>query len=204
VDVTVVVATFGDETWERLADERAVPSAEPQAPVIRAHAENLSAARNLGLSQVETEWVVHLDADDELEPGYVDAMETGTADVRGPMAHYIGPGRDHIWQPRVSGHQHDCAAECLEQGNWLLIGSAVRTDLIREAGGWREYPWSEDWSTWIRCWKAGGSFELIRDAIYRAHVRPDSRNRGATRQAKDDAHWEIHRAEFPEQYQEAA
>ena len=204
MDVTVVIGTFGGPEWVKLAHDRAVPSAEGQASVIHRHGTTLAQARNEALALVETEWVIHLDADDELDPGYVEAMNRGSADVRGPMALYLRDGQERLWQPQVAGHTHECTAECLADGNWLLIGATVRTELIRRAGGWRDFAWSEDWSTWIRCWKAGGTFELIRDAIYRAHVRLDSRNRGADQKARNAAHWEIHRAEFPELYAEAA
>jgi glycosyltransferase involved in cell wall biosynthesis len=197
VDVTVCIATFGGDEWKTLA-QRARASAEPQAPVLHVHADTLHEARNRALAAVETEFVVYLDADDELEPGYIAAMATGTADVRGPVARYIHGQRGRLWQPRVSGHQHDCTSDCLSDGNWLLIGSAVRTELLRAAGGWRDFPWSEDWDTWLRCWKAGATFELIPTAIYRAHVRTDSRNRGATREARLAAHQAIYRANFPE------
>jgi glycosyltransferase involved in cell wall biosynthesis len=197
MDATVAVATFGDRSWQEMAESRAVPSAMAQAPVIRVHGESLHEARNAALAAVYTEWIVYLDADDELEPGYIKAMATGTADVRGPVARYIRGRRERLWQPRVAGHEHNCTANCLPDGNWLLIGSAVRTDLLRRAGGWRDFPWSEDWDMWLRCWKAGGTFELIPDAIYRAHVRPDSRNRGATREARQAAHQAIHAANFP-------
>lgn len=203
MDLTVCIGTFGSDEWVETA-QRAIHSAEPQAPVIHVHGDTLHGARNAALAQVETEWVVHLDADDELEPGYVDAMSRGTADVRGPMARYVKGRQSRLWQPRVAGHRHDCTADCLPDGNWLLIGAAVRTDLVRRAGGWNDFPWSEDWDTWIRCWKTGATFELIPDAIYRAHIRMDSRNRGATQAAKLAAHWQIHRANFPECYETEA
>ena len=41
-----------------------------------------------------------------------------------------------------------------------------------------------------------GVEKCILDAVYRAHVRPDSRNRGATQQAKNDAHQAIWHDEF--------
>ena len=199
MDVTIAVPTFGDVSWMNLARERAIPSGEAQGvPVIHRHARDLAQARNHVLALVETEWVIHLDADDELEPGYVEAMSRGTADVRGPIARYVDGHRERIWQPRVFGHSHDCTGECLRDGNWLLIGSAVRTEMLRAIGGWRDFPWSEDWSTWLRCWKAGATFELIPDAVYRAHVRHDSRNRGASEEEKFAAHNAILRDAFPE------
>lgn len=196
MNVTICVGTFGSDDWYDLARERAVPSGLEQAPVVHAHRDTLAEARNAALASVESEWVVHLDADDSLDPGYVAAMAKGTADVRGPMALYVTQGGERLWQPRVAGHHHDCTADCLPHGNWLLVGAAVRTEIIRKAGGWRDWSWSEDWDTWLRCWKVGATFELVRDAIYRAYVSPQSRNRGATQADRLAAHKAIHEANF--------
>lgn len=77
-----------------------------------------------------------------------------------------------------------------------MIGAAIRTWMLRDVGGFRDFSWSEDWDVHLRLWKAGASFELIPDAIYRAWVRPDSRNRGATQAEKLAAHQAIHEANF--------
>ena len=191
MDVTVVIATFGDDSWIHLARERAIPSAEAfGVPVIHTHGPSLHEARNMGLMQVETEWVCHLDADDELEPGYFDAMAAGTADCRAPRVRYM---RRKVHSPkpimpRVAGHTHDCTAECLSEGNWLVIGSLVRADACLKVGGWRDFAWSEDWDLWVRLRAAGATFEAVEGAIYRAHVRLDSRNRGQSRDDKLAAH----------------
>ncbi len=195
MDVTVCIATYGDTSWVNLAHERAIPSAQAAgATVVHRHATTLAAARNEALALADTEWVIHLDADDELEPGYVEAMSRGSADVRGPIARYVRGLRKHLWQPRVAGHTHECTAECLVDGNWLLVGAAIRTELVHRAGGWREWPVYEDWDLFLRCHLLGASFELIRDAVYRAHVRPDSRNRAPSMQEKNRVHREITQA----------
>lgn len=190
MDVTVVVATFGADQWRQIAAERAIPSAEALGvPVVAVHGDTLHDARNAGLSQVATEWVCHLDADDELEPGYFTAMTGGTADVRAPSVVYVVDGEPKPpWMPRVAGHLHRCTAACLTDGNWLVVGSVARTELLRTVGGWRDFDWSEDWDLWLRCHLAGATFEGIRPAIYRAHARPDSRNRGADKATKLAAH----------------
>lgn len=195
MDVTVCIGTFGNHSWVDLADERAIPSVPPGIPVSHVHADTLHDARNAALAQVETEWVCHLDADDELEAGYFDRMDQGTADLRAPSVRYVNPRRHPgPYVPKVAGHDHDCTAACLTEGNWLVVGSLVRTELVREVGGWRDFSWSEDWDLWLRCHLAGASIEAIPDAVYRAHVRHDSRNRKPTLRAKHAAHQAIARA----------
>lgn len=194
-DVTVAVSTFGAASWVRLANTRAIPSARALGVhVVHNHARTLHDARNGALKQVTTPWVIHLDADDELEPGYIEAMATGTADVRAPAVRYVrGHSADWPKMPRVAGHAHDCVGACLPQGNWLVVGAAVRTELMHRIGGWRDYPVYEDWSTWLRCHLAGATIEAIPQAIYRAHVRPRSRNRSGSHELKMATHRRIER-----------
>ncbi len=196
MDMTVVVATFGAEPWADLARSRAIPSAAAQGvPVVHTHGPTLHEARNRGLAKVATEFVCFLDADDELEPGYFTAMAEGTADVRAPKVRYMVKGYpNRLWMPQVAGHRHECTAACLLYGNWIVVGAVARTDLLLRLGGFRDFPWSEDWDLWLRCHLAGATIEPIPDAIYRAHVRSDSRNRAPDRAAKLAAHQAIARA----------
>lgn len=195
MDVTVAIATYGSADWIKLAQQRAIPSVGDQAPVIYRHDDTgLAAARNATLGKIETEYVVHLDADDELTPGYIDALATGSADVRAPAVQYLREGDRYgrgARVPRVAGHRHLCEADCLTAGNWLAVGAAAPVALLREVGGWRDWPVYEDWDLFLRCYLAGATFEAIPTAIYRAFVRSDSRNRGPTRAAKDETHARI-------------
>ncbi len=200
MNVTVVVATYGTRgPFEDLAQNRAVPSAEVQAPAIHVHLPGgtLAEARNEGLRQVETEFVIHLDADDELEPGYVEAMAKGTADVRVPAVHRIWHGARPAHIPKVWGHTHDCTAECLRYGNWIVVGACVRTELVRDIG-WEEFGWSEDWGLWARCYRAGASFERIPEAVYRAYHSRTGRNR-VRREVALRWHREIEAAVWPDE-----
>lgn len=198
MEVTVCTGTFGGSAWGELANGRARASIPADVPWVHTHAGDLTQARNIALERVETEWVIYLDADDELEPGYVEAMEGGSADLRAPSVRYVQDGRSSRPRiPKVAGHHHACTGDCLPEGNWLVIGTAVRADLLREVGGWRDFPWSEDWSSWLRCWLAGATVEAVPDAVYRAYVRPDSRNRGGATQAEKIA---AHKAIYDDAY----
>lgn len=184
-----MVATYGDRSWVELALARAVPSAEAQAETIYVHADSLHNARNLGLSMVTTERVVFLDADDELEPGYIEAMDAGTAGFRAPRVRYVEDGHQYRPKmPKVAGHGHDCTAECLPMGNWLVIGTSMPTVLAKLLGGFRDWPVYEDWDLFLRAYRSGATFEAVPQAIYRAHVRRDSRNRGPSRELKESTH----------------
>lgn len=201
MDVTVVVATCGADEWADLAHQRAIPSARALGvPVLHKHLPGgtVAQARNELVGLVGSEWVVHLDADDELAPGFVDAIARGTADVRAPAVQYIRPGWGPLKprMPRVANHNHRCVGECLRQGNWLVVGAAVRTALVGRVGGWREWPMYEDWDLWLRCWLAGATVEAVPQAVYRAHVREDSRNRAPDAAARQAAHTAIYEANF--------
>ena len=197
MDVTVCVATYGHPWWSGLAQRRAVPSIYGQAATFRHyHGTSLHQARSRLLDMVETEYVCFLDADDELEPGYIEAMAAGTADIRAPSVRYVIPGnpdRAGAYIPRVAGHRHDCAGACLPEGNWIVIGAVAKTAVVKAAGGFHEHPWSEDWCLWVRCWQAGVTIERIPEAVYRAHVRADSRNRSGTAAERLEYHREIAR-----------
>ena len=98
MEVSIIVGTFGPDHWIDLAMSRAIPSAQAQpAQVIHSHAATIAEARNLGAARAETEWLVFLDADDELEAGYIDALAAADGDLRAPAVRYVTD--DHTPDP---------------------------------------------------------------------------------------------------------
>lgn len=195
MDVTIAVCTFGTDWWVQLAERRAIPSAERfGVPVVHVHGDTLHGARNEALARVDTEWVVYLDADDTLEDGYLTAMAAAPGDLRAPAVRYVGGRAYRPGIPTVAGHKHECEADCLAYGNWLVIGTAAPVELLRGVGGWRDFPVYEDWDLWARCWQAGATIARVPDAVYRAYARHNSRNRGSTTKAKRETHQAIARA----------
>jgi glycosyltransferase involved in cell wall biosynthesis len=172
--VSVVVATYGDLTfWGPLA-QRAAKSALIQTrdcEVLLQHGETLAEARNAGAEHANGDWLIFLDADDELDPGYVEAMLAGSEGLRQPATLGIVNGRADpepvIIKPR---------GKTLLDGNHLVIGTMMpRADFLA-VGGFRELWAWEDWDLFIRLWLRGLRDEPIPEAIYRVHVKEGSRN----------------------------
>jgi glycosyltransferase involved in cell wall biosynthesis len=119
-------------------------------------------ARNAGLAEVHTEWVVFLDADDVLPPEYLDQLlevaAEGDADVVYPGA--IWTYRDGRVRPHPP---REFDMRDLGTFNFVHASALVRTSVIIEAGGFaHEMKWGyEDWELWIRL--------LDRGAVFRPH-----------------------------------
>jgi glycosyltransferase involved in cell wall biosynthesis len=175
--VDVVIGTYGNfELWRALA-ERAVASVHHQSckayEIHAVHAESLAEARNLGALDGDSEWIIFLDADDELDDHYVAHMLAGEGDIRWPSTLGVVDGREDdypvLLQPKSS----------MLIGNHMVIGSMVRRKIFEDVCGFRELPCLEDWDLWIRMMLAGAAAAPCPGAIYRVHVRSASRNQDA-------------------------
>jgi glycosyltransferase involved in cell wall biosynthesis len=176
--VDVVIATYGNaDVWEVLA-QRALASAEGQTrkpdAIYRAHdseGADLSTARNQAAADSNADWLIFLDADDELDVHYVDSMLAGVGDLRWPSTLGVVDGREDDYPVLLQPKEH------ILIGNHMVIGTMVRRELFTAVGGFRAgLPVLEDWDLWIRCLLAGGVARPCPAAIYRVHVRSESRN----------------------------
>ena len=175
MSISVVIATYGDRKWNELALRRARASAMEQSgdhndQVIchHYHNETLSQARNFAAKQATRDWLIFLDGDDELEPGYLEAMMASPGDLVYPSVRYV-PSTDTPepivipWKPLVTG-------------NHMVIGTMMRRIDFFRVGGFSEYPAYEDWQLFLKLTYAGAERRLAEKAIYRAHVNPTGRN----------------------------
>ena len=182
---SIVIASHGHERWKNLARRRAWPSAENQgAEVLVEHDPDGTRAevRNRLTEQAKGDWIITLDADDELDPGYVTAMEDAFRHAVPPVENW---GRQLLLTPAISFVRNGRRERPkfmpevdLTEANWMVVGTAVPRSLLLEVGGWRTFTGSgvlnqwDDWDLWMRCVQAGAGIVKVPDAVYVAHVSP--------------------------------
>lgn len=183
--ISVVIATYGEYSWERMAHERALPSVERQAEdIVIGHDPNASIAqvRNELAKKAKGDWLCFLDADDQLSKDYITIMERHQKEraLLTPIVQQIIRGRykPPAFYPEVN----------LFSGNWLIVGTVLERSLFEEVGGFGDYPHGfEDWSLWFKCAKVGAQVVRVRNAVYLQHVNPHSKHRQGWRNRK----WQV-------------
>lgn len=185
----MLIATYGDQSWQEMAWERARPSAADQgAYEIISHYERnatIAASRNGAARQAAGDWLCFLDADDELAPGYLDAM---AAAYRGNDRVLLTPAVRHVKKGRPAAPFFFDRGISLRQDNWLVVGTLVHRDLFFEVGGFGDYPHGfEDWSLWSKCFRVGAEIVKVPDAVYVYHHNPQSKHKQGWRDRK----WQV-------------
>jgi GT2 family glycosyltransferase len=181
IHVGIVTGTYGDrEAWAPLV-RRAQRSCDRQSACNWSwrwvHRNSLQSARNEGAVAAAAEksnWLVFLDADDELDIDYVAAMTraaqaAGGACILRPATLGVANGIEDpapVLIPRRD----------LRDGNFIVIAAMIPTEHFLAVGGFDGYPVLEDWALWLKLTDAGLNVVDVPEAVYRIHVRPDSRN----------------------------
>ena len=127
---------------------------DPRIRVITQENGGLSCARNTGIRNTRTELIVTLDADDVLDPGYLECLYWGL--YYHPEAawcytsSYGFHDKEYIWQ-------YPFNAEKLKTYNFLNYTAMIRKKDILEVGGYKVEKWSyyEDWRFWLEMLSLG-------------------------------------------------
>ena len=192
MSISILIATYGAPEWSELAWSRAYPSAIEQGAceVLVRHEPDgtVASARNRLAEMAVGDFVLWCDADDELCPGYVDAMQAAFEawDVtcyRGNMEAGRKVYPNAIFapaMPKMNGGGvtsfHIPNAGKWPDANTCCIGTMYPRALFLEIGGFRELTSLEDFDLALRAVKAGARIVHVPDAVYCAHVSPGSRN----------------------------
>jgi len=169
----IVVNDGSTDATARIVEDfsQANPSIDLQ--LISGEARGVSAARNVGLSLVETGYVLFLDADDLLSSDALSRFSVSLDDAR-----YVAAlGRvlriDHDGQPLPSPDNRVLVPKtgqlyALIKKNYIINGGAlaIRTANVRAIGGYDEtLKYGEDWEFWCRLLTQGDLVTVTDDHV---------------------------------------
>lgn len=182
MDIGVAVSTFGSDEWQARGTKTLRTMLDTQtvrpADYITTHMpKSLGGSRNCSAKYLTSEWIIFLDADDQLDVHYIEFMNRHLEQVN---------EETDLVQPSTLGVYPDGTEDDypvlipkrnLLESNYLVIGSMVRHSMFDEVGQFDlSLPVLEDWDLWIRMFKAGARITACPEAVYRVGVNPDSRN----------------------------
>lgn len=143
---------------------------------IEAPPRGMADARNIGIEATDADYIVPLDADDWIEPTFVErCMEQMHPATRGQRA--VGVVATGLRWPdgRVQWPKEPITIDALRCENRLFTCSLVRRDCWREVGGYRDYRRVyEDWLFYGMVAAAGWRFGVVREPLYHYCPRPGS------------------------------
>jgi GT2 family glycosyltransferase len=192
----VIIGSYGEESWAELAHERALPSAQAvnAHEVLIGHDPEGTVAtfRNVLAEKAEGDWLLFLDADDELDENYLLAMSAayGQRASRNGTPTLLTPATSRVRSGGRRPRGKVLPRADLRYMNWLIIGTLIPTDLFRELGGFRDFPHGlEDWDLWTRAERYGVEIIEVPKAIYYAHFNRNSPRRQFFRQRAQQVYW---------------
>lgn len=149
----------------------------PRTRVVRTENRGLSAARNSGAAMTSGRYLCMLDADDRLEPSYMQ-RSVEVLDAEPDVAfvsHWLRTFGDEewTWQPE------SCELPDLLNTNTINGAALVRRDAFLAGGGFDETlrEGFEDWDFWITLVERGFRGRILREILFNYRRRADSMSR---------------------------
>lgn len=144
-----------------------------------------SSARNLGLSNCNTDWIYFFDSDDEMSPSFLEEIMPRVGDAQ-MVAFPIMQDIDGRVTKRAFIPVNNPSSQILS--STLCSASMLfRIDFLREIGGWNENltTW-DDWELGIRALNHQPRMLWIQQPYHRAYVHDDSQT-GPSMSSRRDA-----------------
>ena len=141
--------------------------------LIQKENEGISKTRNRGVEEAQTEWILQLDADDKLDPTFIEkTLELiKEADIVGTWQREFGEfNQDHPFIP-------DPTHEMFKQHNRINACSIYKKEMWKFLRGYDEflggkpYQGYEDWDFWLRATWFGYKVKIVPEYLflYRMH-----------------------------------
>jgi hypothetical protein len=151
--------------------------ARPRTRIVHSPNRGLSAARNLGIRETTGEYICALDADDILEPTYLEKSirvldEDPTVAF---VSHWLRAFGDETWEWRPDR----CDMVSLLDRNMVNSAALIRREVVSAVGGFDETLTRgfEDWAFWLEVVSRGYRGAIIPEVLFHYRRRPDSMSR---------------------------
>ena len=153
----------------------------PRTRVVHSARRGLPGARNLGVAHSRGRYLCMVDADDILEPRYLErslAALTQSPDIAF-ASHWFRAFGDETWDWTPT----DCTLAMLLRENTVNGAALLRREVFESLGGFDESftDGCEDWEFWIRLTAAGYRGTIIPEFLFRYRRRATSMSRAMHR-----------------------
>lgn len=166
MDLTVVTATIPERKrmFHELRQSIALQTVKPAGWLVHVDRDSRGPAAVINelAERVDTDWLFRCDDDDLYDPTHFETLapHLTDADIVYSWPRVDPPGwigRDEL---QVTFPLH-----MIERMNWITSAAAVRVELWRHLGGYREVH-NEDHDLWKRAYRAGARFRLVPEVTW--------------------------------------
>jgi GT2 family glycosyltransferase len=197
-DLSLVVVDdgSGDRTGEVL---EALGRRDRRVELIRGPGEGIAGALARGLGRCDCEVVVRMDADDLAHPRRIE-RQVAALQADGSLAavgsrvrlfprRQVGPGmrRYAAWLNGLTTPEL-VDRDLLVESPLAHPASAIRSEALRRAGGWRDGPFPEDYDLWLRIASQGGRMTNLPETLLDWRESPGRLTRTDPRYALERHH----------------
>ena len=149
-----IIVDDGSTKKESLILLEAVEKRDARIRIVHKPNGGSASARNRGIKESKTDIIIPVDADDLIEPTFVELLY---------WALYFNPecawaytdscgfqGQEYVWKKHFD-------AETLKTYNFLVVTAAIRKDVLTAVGGYDEVEghYYEDWRLWLKLLSKG-------------------------------------------------
>lgn len=151
----------------------------PRVRLIRQGNKGVAVSRNRGIEESSQSYIICLDADDQLAPGYVATLRDALLRDRSLGVVYADmQGIDDAGNPTRAWEWGSFSWEGHLRGNKIPCAAMFRREMWERCGGYRPYGSCEDYEFWTRGLSLGFDARKVSDEplfIYRMHEGSQSR-----------------------------
>ena len=175
-DFEIVVVDDGstdDDTRVRLDRVTA-----PRTRVLRLPHRGLAAARNAGIAATTGRYLCALDADDLLEPTFLE--KTVSVLDNDPDTTFVSAWLRAFGAEEWDWRPERCDLVALLKEDTVLTAALVRRDAVDAVGGYdtaMPAQGDEDWDLWLTLVERGSRGRILREPLFRYRRRPGSMSR---------------------------